>query len=239
MGISVLVAGMAYLFVFTVWYPSPFAALAGGARLFLLLVLVDVVMGPVLTAVVASAGKLRRELVRDLSIIVVLQLAAFAYGIFSVALARPVALVFEVDLLRLVSAADIDPEELKKAPVELRNLSWSGPRLLAVVKPTDPTEQYQAIQLGLAGIQLAMLPKYWRNYDEYVDSVWRQARPVQALLSKYPESAKSMENIATLTGQTTQTLRFMPLLARQVSWVAVIAGPDAHIVGYLPFDGFF
>ena len=35
------------------------------------------------------------------------------------------------------------------------------------------------------------------------------------------------------------TLRFLPVLSRQGSWVALLAPADAHIVGYLAVDGFF
>lgn len=239
LGLSALVAAIASLLVFLVWYPSPYATIAGGTHLFLLLVLVDVVMGPALTAVVASAGKSRRELARDLAIIVTLQVVAFGYGLYSVALARPVALAFEIDLLRLVSAADLDPADLKDAPLGLRDLSWRGPRLLAVVKPSDPAEQFRSVQLGLAGIPLAMMPRYWRDYAPYADVAWRAARPVQALLSHYPAEAEAVGKVAAAAGQAPQALRFLPVQAHKSSWVALIAGPDARIVGYLPLDGFF
>lgn len=238
-GASALVATLASLLVFLVWYPAPFAALAGGTHLFLLLVSVDVVMGPALTAVVASAGKPRRELFRDLAIIVTLQVAAFGYGLYSMALARPVALAFEVDLLRVVSAADLDPAELKDAPPGLRELSWHGPRLLAVLKPSDPAEQLRAVQLGLAGIPLAALPRYWHDYAPYADAAWRAARPVPALLGQYPAAVDAITKIAADAGQSPQALRFLPLLAHRASWVALVAAPDARIVGYLPLDGFF
>ncbi len=51
------IAALAAALVFLVWYPSPYSTLAGGTGLFLLIVSVDVVMGPALTAVVASPGK--------------------------------------------------------------------------------------------------------------------------------------------------------------------------------------
>jgi hypothetical protein len=239
LGISALVAALASLVVFAVWYPSPFATIAGGTHLFLLLVSVDVVMGPALTAVVVGAGKPRQELVRDLIVIVLLQLTAFGYGLYSVALARPVALVYEVDLLRLVSAADLEPAGLNEAPAGLRDLSWRGPRLMAALKPTDPQELLRSVELGLAGIPLAAMPRYWRDYSEHADAAWRAARPVPALLAKYPASVEAVTRIATAAGQPASALRFLPLRARHAEWVTLIAAPNASIVGHLPLDGFF
>ncbi len=236
---SSLVAAVAAALVFWVWYPSPYAAMAGGTNLFVLLVSVDVILGPALTAVVASPGKRRAELVRDLGVIVTIQLAAFAYGLHAMALARPVVLAFEVDRLRLVTAADIDPATLHEAPVAFQQLSWTGPRLVAAIKPSDPAGQMRSIELGLSGIDLAMQPGQWRDYGAHADAAWKQARPATQLLAKYPQQAPSLQAIARAAGRPPEALRFLPLISRQVSWVSVIAEPGAKVVGYLPVEGFF
>ena len=43
---SACVAGIAALIVFGVWYPPPYSTIAGGMNLFVLLMSVDVVLGP-------------------------------------------------------------------------------------------------------------------------------------------------------------------------------------------------
>lgn len=238
LAISALIAAVASWIVFKVWYPPPLATIAGGASLFLILVGVDVVLGPALTAVAASPGKPRAELVRDLAVIVVIQAAAFGYGIYTMALARPVAIAFEVDRLRVVTAADIEPSLLAEAPAEFRALPWNGPRLLAAVKPTDRDAALRSIDLGLAGIDLSMVPANWRAWDTQRDALWAKARPVALLVKQYPETAAELASIAAAAGQPLDALRFLPLQARQASWVAVFT-PDARIVGHLPRDGFF
>ncbi|HFB0979533.1 TPA: fimb protein, partial [Neisseria gonorrhoeae] len=52
--ISLLVAGLAALLVFKVWYPYPYAELTGGLSLYQLVVAVDIVCGPLLTLILAS-----------------------------------------------------------------------------------------------------------------------------------------------------------------------------------------
>ena len=237
--LSSLFAGLVSLLVFRVWFPSPYAAIAGGLSLFLLIVSIDVILGPALTAVVASPGKGRAELTRDLAVIVIVQLAAFGYGLYTMALARPVLLAFEVDRLRVVTAADVDPVSLKEAPPELQSLPWTGPRLIAAVKPIDPAEQMRSVELGLAGFDLAMQPRQWREYAAHADEVWRVARPVSVLLSKYPQLAPEVAAIAQTVGQPPEALRFLPLMSRRASWVSLIAAPGARVVGHLPVEGFF
>jgi hypothetical protein len=238
-GASALVGAIASLLIFKIWYPAPFAGISGALSLFTLLVSVDVVLGPALTAVVANPGKPARVFVRDLVVIVCLQLAAFAYGIHTIALARPVAVVFEVDLLRVVSAAEIEPGAEAKAPPPLNKLSWAGPVLMAAALPPEGAEKLKAIELGLAGIHLAMQPAYWREYASQTGAAWKAARPAAKLLSQYPGSAAELQRIAGSAGVAVDALRFLPVTSRHADWVALLATPESRVVGYLPLDGFF
>ena len=86
---SAAIGVFAGLLIFLVWFPSPYASMAGGASLFLLLVSIDVILGPVLTAVASSPGKPLPELRRDILVIVLVQAAAFSYGVYSISLSRP------------------------------------------------------------------------------------------------------------------------------------------------------
>jgi hypothetical protein len=239
LGVSACIAALAAGFVFLVWYPSSMSALAGGINLFSILVSVDVVMGPALTFVAASPGKPKRELARDLSIIVVLQLAAFCYGLYTMALARPVALVYEVDRFRVITAADIEPALLGEAPAELATLSWTGPKTIAVVKPTEAGELLRSIELGLAGVPLAALPKYWRTYASQAEAAWQRARPLSVLQARYPQTASQLAAISATANLPQSTLRFLPVQARHANAVAILAEPSARIVGYVPVDGDF
>ena len=54
---SVLVAALAAALVFLVWYPHPYGLLSGGLHLFLILVSVDVVCGPLLTLVLFNPSE--------------------------------------------------------------------------------------------------------------------------------------------------------------------------------------
>lgn len=233
---SVAAATCAWWLVFRLWYPPPFAELAGGAALFLLLVAVDVVIGPALTLVVANPRKRRSELLRDLTVILGLQLLAFGYGLNTMALVRPVAIVFEYDLWRVVAANDIDVKELAAAPAALRNLPWGGPRVLAVVKPQDPAEQLRIIELGLAGVPLAAMPAHWREFAEHAPMAWKAAKPVANLLTRQPTFLAQAEVVAKRAGVPLNELRVLPVMARRSEWVALMSAPGARIVGYLPLS---
>lgn len=236
---SAAIAVLAGLVVFLLWYPPPYATLAGGISLFAMLVSIDVVLGPALTALIANPSKPRNELQRDISVIVVVQLLAMAYGLYTIAMARPVHLVFEVDRFRVVSASDIEPAQLIKAPAAYRHLPWTGPTLIAARKSATQEEMIRALDLGLQGVDLAMQPERWVDYGPNVEAVLKKARSAKLLLEKYPQVAEEVQVAAASHGVAPESVYFLPLDSRKASGVALLAAPDARIVGYVSVDGFF
>ena len=239
LAISALVAALVSLLVFRLWYPSPYATLAGGIGLFVLVVGVDIVLGPLLTLVAASPTKSRSELTMDLCLIGFVQMAALGYGVHTMAQARPAHLVFEVDRFRVVTAADFESDALAEAPPALRELPWTGPTLIAALKPTEPQEQLRAMDLGLAGFDLSMVPRYWAEYAPNAEVAWQKARPVDLLTRKYPEVAEKLADHAAASDRPVAELRFLPVMSRQASWVALLSNGGTRVVGFLPVDGFF
>src|SRR5256885_4161050 len=106
LGISVIVALIAVASMILVWYPPPLFQLLGGFELLLLIVGVDVTLGPLLTFVVFKSGK--KGLKFDLSAIAFLQLSALIYGASVVFVARPGYIVFVKDRFEMVRVADIE-----------------------------------------------------------------------------------------------------------------------------------
>ena len=93
--LSASVGLLSAAYVFGLLYPPPFQAMLGVGPMFLLLLAVDVVCGPLLTLVLASPQKSRRAQWVDWSLVGVLQVLALSYGLHTVWVARPVVLAFE------------------------------------------------------------------------------------------------------------------------------------------------
>jgi hypothetical protein len=236
--VCVLMAGLVSAVIFKLWYPWPYSELSGGQELFFLLVGVDVTLGPILTLAVFSPAKRRRVLVVDLAVIAALQIGALTYGLHTLFLARPVYLVFEVDRLRVVTAADIDVGMLGSAAPEFRQLPWFGPRLIAARRAASGDELLRSVQLSLKGLDTAMQPDRWISYASAKDALATASKPLDGLLKKYPEVASAVDDVAMRAGVRTEALRFLPLTSRQRSWVALLSSADFVVIGYLPVDGF-
>lgn len=234
LGLSALVALLVAGVVFTLWYPWPYRFVSGGQELFLLLITVDVVMGPCLTLVIFNTDKGWRYLRRDLAVIASLQLAALAYGLHAVYAARPVSLVFEKDRFRVISVVDVYEPELKKALPQYRHLPLTGPWLLGARAPTD--EEYaDALEMGFKGVDVGQRPTFWQPYEQSREEAARKARPVSMLYEKHDERSDQLDRALADQNLSRDNTLFLPMLARE-DWV-VLLHPNGDIAGFAPFDG--
>ena len=122
------------------------------------------IVGPLITLAVFNRTKPWPELRRDLAIVALLQLGALGYGLWTVAQARPVHLVFEYDRFRVVHAVDVPTELLMKTPPDLTALPLLGPPLLSLRPFRDGAEQVEATLAALNGLPLSARPDLWQPY---------------------------------------------------------------------------
>ena len=236
--VSLLVAGLSALFVFGLLYPPPTSAMLGVGSIFLLLLGVDVVCGPLLTLLLANPAKPRRERWLDFSLVGLVQLAALLYGLHSVWVARPVVLAFEVDRLVIASANEVQTEALSQAPAELQSLPWWGVLQVGTRKAKDSNEFFESMNLGLGGISPAMRPHWWLPWDSAQAGIQERAKPVAELLARRPQAASVLQAAMAETGLPVQQLRYLPLTSSKTKdWVALL-NTEGRIVGYAPVDGF-
>jgi hypothetical protein len=235
--ISLAVASLAAVLVFGLWYPGAYRNLSGGRELFLLITTVDVILGPLLTFVVFDMRKGWPHVRRDLAIIGCIQLGALLYGLHTVYVARPVAMVFEVDRFRVVTANEVHEPDLPKAKPEFQTMPLTGPWLLGTRAIVPGEERNDALFLALEGIDIGMRPNFWQPYEQSRAVVLKAARPLSLLLKKYPERSESIRQRLADRGEQEQHTLFVPVLARG-DWVALIRA-DASIIDFANVDGFF
>lgn len=238
---SAVVAALSAWLVFRVLYPAPLDRLVGGREIFYILITVDLICGPLLTTVVFDRRKGARKLALDLGVIVLMQCAALAYGLYTVVQARPIFMAFEGDRFRVVRLADIDPAEMDKAPPQFRHPDLSGPKLLGVrlAKSTDK-DFPESIRLSLEGLHPAFRPERWLEFDTQRTEVGAAARPLSVLAAHYASEAGMIEAAVSRVGLPKEQLGFLPLIGpASDQWVAVVSLHDGEPRTYLPLDGFF
>ncbi len=97
------------------WYRWPGWYLTGVLHVLIIVGVVDLALGPTLTGIIANPRKPRRELARDIAIIVTVQIAALIYGAATLWQGRPLYYTFSADRLEIVQASDIEASEIALA----------------------------------------------------------------------------------------------------------------------------
>lgn len=236
--ISASVAALAAALVFGLWYPGAYRHLSGGRGLFILVVTVDVILGPLLTFAVFNLKKGWPHLRRDLAIIGVIQMAGLVYGLHTVYVVRPVATVFETDRFRVVTAAEVHEPELPKALPEYRSLPLTGPWLLTARRPEAGPERNDVLMMSLEkGIDVSQRPSFWLPYEKGRAAALERARPVELLIKQYEARAAEFRAELAAANVPESEARFLPVMARG-DWVAILDA-KGHIATFIAADGFF
>jgi hypothetical protein len=236
--LSLLVAVLCATLVFGLWYPAPFDHLAKGREIFILIISIDIICGPLLTLVVFNRNKPKYELWRDMGVIALIQIFALCFGILNLMNARPVWIAFEGDRFRVVSIPDINLAQLHLAPKALQNLSLSGPQLLGVRLATgDDTDFKDSIIQSLNGEPPAFRPARWVPYTNQVKDIVSAAKPLNKLLEKHPAQQGVLTDIAAKNNSTLENLGYMPLLAEgTLEWTVIVGMNDGLPKAYLALD---
>ena len=241
LALSLVIATLAAWLVFALWYPYPYREISGGRTLFLIVVAVDVVMGPLMTFAVFNRSKPLGELRRDLAVIGLLQVVALAYGLWTVSVARPVHLAFEIDRFRVVHAVDIPEEEMALAPAQLQRLPWTGPTLLAVRDFRTNQEKMDATLAALRGFPLGSRPSLWQSYDEAKPQIQKVARPLSDLKNRFPADAGAIDAALKSSldgGKANREVGYVPMAGRDKFWTVLLDLQTTEVIAFVPIDSF-
>ena len=237
-GLSLFVALLAAALVFGIWYPYPYRELAGGRELFVLIMVVDLVCGPLLTFVLYNPAKPRAELVRDLGLVLVIQLVALIYGMHTVWQARPLFLAQEVDRFKVIQGASVDSDALKALPNDLKPGFLRGPVVVATREPKDLQERqkvmFESIQ---GGRDFGERPEFYQPYEGInAFKSLKRAKPLSVFLQKKPDQLAAAQKLAVEKKADISQWMYLPVVARQ-DWIAIL-DQQGQIQGFLKGDGF-
>jgi hypothetical protein len=238
LAISLAIALMAALLVFELWYPYPYRDMSGGRELFLIVVAVDVILGPLITLAVFNRAKPWAELRRDLVIVVLIQFGALGYGLWTVFAARPVHMVFEYDRFRVVHAVDIPTELLHRAPHDIVALPLTGPTLLSLRPFRDANEKMEATMAALEGLSLSARPDLWQPYASAKSEIWQASKPVSELKVRFASQAAAIDAIIINSGHKPESLVYLPMVGRKSFWTVLLDPITADVVAFMPLDSF-
>jgi hypothetical protein len=222
--LSGLVAIISIVMVFFIWYPRPLDEAIGVTQIFLLLLAVDIITGPVMTFVVYQHGK--PGLKFDLSVIAILQIAALSYGMSTVFVGRPVFIVFNQDRFDIVRVVEIDAASAKKA--ELANnlsakMSWLYPRWIGAVAPSDRKRAEEILFSALdGGADWPQLPELYVPLEQVKLKMLKKAKPLSSL--------RQLDKNNVLVDVQDNHIKWLPLRGKTKDMAVLINSDSAEVI---------
>jgi hypothetical protein len=167
------------------WYRWPGWYLSSVLHIVGIVLMVDIVIGPTLTLVIANPGKPRKELARDVAMIVAVQLVALGYGTVTLWMGRPLYYAFSADCLQLVQASDLQSDEIALSQRQNPQLAphwYSLPRWIWAPLPKDPHEATQIIQGTIfGGKDVVQMPRMFRPWGQGLPDLRKQLTTVDQM----------------------------------------------------------
>lgn len=227
--LSSLVAVLTIVLVFFIWYPNPLDKAVGVTEIFLIVLGVDIITGPIMTLVVFKPKK--PGLILDLFIIVILQFSALTYGLSTVFIGRPVFIVFNQDRFDLTRAIDIDEASLKIAE-QTNNpsakVSWLKPRWVGAVAPKDKKRDEEILFSALdGGPDWPQLPELFVPLEQVKEQMLKKAQPLDILRQRDKQG---------LLADQPNTVKWLPLNSKVKSQTVLIDGNSAEIKKIVDID---
>lgn len=235
-GVTLALSGIAAGIIFFVWFPDSLATLVGGTTLFLMVLGVDLALGPLISLVIYSSAKPRRELIIDYTVVGIVQVAALIYGMYAVAVSRPVFVGFFVDQLEIVTAVELAESDLKEGG-KFGSLSWTGPKLVAMTLPADTEERNRIMFSAVGGKDANLMPKYYQPYESVKADVTSHAKSLDALRPLSPAEQSELDRAIAKAGPR-ESLRWLPARHRFGFGIALLDSRFMEPVQYVKLNPF-
>ena len=228
LGLSSTAVGVLAALMFTRWYPPPYFLFDGGWQVLRLILLVDVVLGPLLTLIVFDRAK--KELRRDLTIIALLQCVALGYGAWVMHAYRPAFIVYAEKTFHSVNWREI--EHASDSLVVPRALAATGAAPVPVFArfPAQKSERdrlFKAMSEG--GPAVMHYGQYYARLDTAVfDTIVREAASIDDLAHGDTDIAAELKRVRA--AHAGKSLAFIPLGCRYALIMLVFDRSTREIV---------
>jgi hypothetical protein len=216
------------------WYRWPGWYLSDVKTVVFVMVGVDVVLGPTLTFIIASNNKPRRELARDIGIIVAVQLCALIYGTTQLWNGRPLYYAYSEGVLQLVQAYDINADEAARGLRDNAQFAphwYSLPRWIWAPLPQDPEESKKIVLATVTGgDDVISMPRYFKGWEQGLPELRDQLKKVDNVAYFAPSEKKKLKGLIQAAGLPIDQLNAMPLTGRGHPMLAVFDPASAKII---------
>ena len=233
--VSALIGASVALLILFLWYPDFYFRASGAQILMATLIFVDVVLGPALTLLSFKPGK--PGLAFDMSVILILQISALIYGLHVIIGSRPVFLVAAIDRFVVVSANQLNAQEMPDDPLSpYHEQSLTGPKLVGLKLPEDLEERNRLTFLDVTGHPSEAMPRLYVPYAEVVMELMDRAKPFAVLLSRPKPDSDVVQKWLIESGRNSDELIWVPMQARKLEMAMIMEKSSGQPITALMVD---
>ena len=220
------------------WYRWPGWYLTGVLHVVAIMLGVDVALGPLLTLLIANPLKPRRELTRDIAVIVSVQLVALVYGATALWHGRPLYYTFSEDRLETVQASQLKPEEIELALQRNAALAphwYSLPRWVWAPLPDDPDEKTRIMTSAITGGQdVIEMPRYFRPWEQGLAALRQQLKRIDTIAIFSRSEQQALAARVTELGIAADQANALFMMGRETRLLVVFDPATLQIRAILP-----
>ena len=222
------------------WYRWPGWYLSGALKIVALMAAIDVVLGPLLTLVICNPNKPRRELARDIGIIVAVQLIAAGYGTTTLWHGRPLYYTYSQRFLEMVQAGDLSPEQIalgQKLNPQFAPHWYSLPRWVYAPLPKDEETANKIVTAAVTGgDDVIQMPRYYRPWQDALPKMRTDLRLLAKMTELGAHDKQVAEERMKQIGLAADQPVVLPMMGRGKPLVAVIDPATSKIKALIRVD---
>ncbi len=223
---SATVIAVIFGLVKLVWYPNQLFEAANGFELLKILVLVDLVLGPLIMLIIFNPKK--KSLKFDVSAVLVCQLMFMAYGVWSLYAVRPVYIAYVENQFFLVKANEIEDSDLDKVEhAQFKKLPLFGPVFVGTKAPESDKKREEIMFAKLGGMGIQNLPQFYVPIEDVQVQV-RANGKLPSQLNTNNEDKKQLENMFEKAEKQGQKILFSPLQTKGRQLFVAIDGTNGQ-----------
>lgn len=221
--ISLAISIVCAVVIFLVWFPDPFYTMLGGLKLFMFVLFSNAIVGPLISLVIYSSKKNSKTLIKDYLFFGIIQILALAYGMYTIAMSRPVYVAFAVDGFEVILASDLKDEDLAKArDRKWRVRGWSGPSYVWARMPEDAQKKTELIFDAMNGKDIQFQPKFYDDISKAKSEMIAKTKSIDELINEYPERAEDIVNILKSIKIPINGLVWLPVRSANNYWAVLM-----------------
>lgn len=213
------------------WYPTPFFSTDGGLQGFPILVLVDLVLGPLLTAIIVKPNKSIKKIRFDLICTLLVKFLALTAGMAVIWDQRPVAVIHYQGAFYPITPGLLRPQQ--SSAHALKRFGLASPVFLHHEGPHVQSDLTRMLIKSAAGIEEFRQTERFRPLAQHMDQVIQNQVDIRKIAAQNQATQVALRRFVETHPEPLESLTFQVFHGRYGNAILAFTA-EGQLVGSLP-----